>query len=280
MSSLLIYLCLLTFSATVLSGPNSGLFFDGSGVNTFGDLEEPDQVFGASYNSLLATSSPSEPPTDNWKNPPAEPINLQEIAVQQERFITNDVPLKQVARPTRGDDGIWHFNRSPPSQDSTNSCPAGFQPLGKRQVCSIDPADEWTQHLQSPYNPEMNFLLTLSSYPPSDHREPCGLFSGAPRWAICDSANSKDQYPAGITIAKATLCMPLIPPLPKKRKERKKKLQQADNNAPFSPTCKVNIFFGCFIPHKIWCCYFFYITDLKKQTGVGNFCDLYTTFSH
>lgn len=217
MSSLFIYLHLLIFSATVLSAPNLGLFLDGSATNAFGDLEL-DQDSGAGYSSLLlATPPPSEPPTDNWTNSPAEPIHLQEIAIQQERLITNDVP-PQATRPTLAHDGMWYFNRSPLSRHSSNPCPAGFNPLGKRQVCSADSAEKWTEPVRNPYNPDLNFLNTLPMYPPSEHREPCGLFSGAPRWAICDSADPRDRYPAGITIAKATLCMPLVSP-PKSNKK-------------------------------------------------------------
>lgn len=235
MSSFFIYLRLLIFfSAFVLSALNPGLFSDGSAVNTYGDLEEPDQDFSAGYDWLLGgPSSPSESPTTNWNDPPVDPLRLQEVAVQQEQLITNNnVPPQQAAGPIRGNNGIWNFNRSPPTRDSSNSCPAGSQPLGKRQVCSIDSADGTKEPVQNRYNPDLNFLFALPSNPPPDHREPCGLFSGAPRWAICDSANPKGQYPAGITIAKATLCMPLVlPPLPpsvKKIEKRGEKLQQAN----------------------------------------------------
>lgn len=220
MSSLFIYLRLLIFfSASVLSATNPGLFSDGSAINTFGDLEDPDQVFSASYNwPLGGPSSASESPTDNWTESPVEPFRLQDVAFQEEQLITKNVPPQQAARPTRGDNGIWNFNRSPPTQDSSNSCPSGFQPLGKRQVCGLDSADKTKEPVQNPYNPDINFLLTLPSVPNSDHREPCGLFSGAPRWAICDSANPKDQYTAGITIAHATLCMPPLLPSPQTKK--------------------------------------------------------------
>lgn len=227
MSSFFIYLWLLIFFSAFVLSANPGLFSDGSAINTFGDLEEPDQAFSASFDWLLGgPSSPSESPTDNWNDPPVEPLSLQEDAVQQEQLITNNnVP----AGPIRGRNGIWNFNRSPSTQDSSNSCPAGSQPLGKRQVCSVDSADGTTAPVQNPYNPDLNFLLNLPTYPPSSHREPCGLFSGIPRWAICDSANPKDQYPAGITIAKATLCMPpVLPPSVKKIEKREKKLQQAN----------------------------------------------------
>lgn len=220
MSSLLIYLRLLfSISATVFSAPNPDLFLDESTINTFGD-PELDQVLGASYDPLLAPSPPIELPTDdNWTNSPSvEPIHRQEIAFQQERLITFDVPLQQVAGPTRGDDGIWHYNRPPLPQDSSNICPTtGFQPLGKRQKCGTAQVHKPGQPIHNPYNPVMNFLLDSPMNPPAEHREPCGLFSGAPRWAICDSADPKDQYPAGITIAKATLCMPLASPPPSKK---------------------------------------------------------------
>lgn len=65
MSSFFIYLRLLIFfSAFVLSALNPGLFSDGSAINTFGDLEEPDQDFSASYDWLLGgPSSPNLPLT-------------------------------------------------------------------------------------------------------------------------------------------------------------------------------------------------------------------------
>lgn len=225
MSSLPIYLHLLiAISAIVFSAPNLGLFLIKSAIDTFGQ-PELDQVWDASYNLLSAASPPSELPTDeNWTDSPsAEPFYPQEIAVQPERLITNDndVALQQAAGPTRGRDTKWHFNRPPPPQDSPNTCPNGFQPLGKRDVCSAALGDGLARPIQNPYSPNMNFLLTLPWNPPAEHREPCGLFSGAPRWAICDSADPKDRYPAGITIAKATLCMPLSFPLspPPSKKE-------------------------------------------------------------
>ena len=219
MSSLLIYLHLLiSISVTILSALNPGLFLDESTINTFGD-PELDQVLGASYDPLLATSPPSQLPTDdNWTNfPSAEPIHPQEIALPQERLITFDVPLQQAAGPNRGDDGIWHYNRPPLPQDSSNTCTTSFQPLGKRQGCGTAQVHKSGQPILNPYNPDMNFLLESPMNPPDEHREPCGLFLGAPRWAICDSADPKDQYPAGITITKATLCMPLASPPPPKK---------------------------------------------------------------
>lgn len=103
----------------------------------------------------------------------------------------------------------------------------------------------------NPFNPDMKFLDSIPFLPPDSSAEICIWFPEK-RWAVCDSGNPGDLIAQGITL----------------RNSRGAYVISEGRKTPL--TGRGTDFFssinGCLKPrHTIYCCLFWYMTNVKDQ---------------
>ena len=109
----------------------------------------------------------------------------------------------------------------------------------------------------NPYNPDRKFLERIPFLPPENSAEICFRFVEK-RWAVCDSGNPNDLIGQGITLKNSRGVFVIS-------EGRKTSLK-----------CRSTDFFisisGCPKPrHRIYCCLYWYMTNVKDQVHAFSF---------
>lgn len=109
----------------------------------------------------------------------------------------------------------------------------------------------------NPYNPDRKFLESIPFLPPENSAEICFRFPEA-RWAVCDSGNPNDLIGHGITLRNSRAVFVIS-------EGRKTSLKRRSTDFFISIG-------GCPKPrHRIYCCLYWYMTNVKDQVHAFSF---------
>ncbi|MCJ1422589.1 hypothetical protein MMC29_000469 [Sticta canariensis] len=143
-----------------------------------------------------------------------------------------------------------------PNGEPFSSAKAVYSP---RARLTADNQQVQAGHLKciNPYNPDWKILESIPFLPPESSAEICFRFAEK-RWAVCDSGNPDDLIRQGITL-----------------KNSRGVFVVSEGRKP-SLKCRYTDFFisinGCLKPrHRIYCCLYWYMTNVKDQVYAFSF---------